>query len=99
MTAAQWNERLPAIQAFCEGKPIQVKAVSSVFGWNDFSAVKPAFEEPALEWRPKPEPRKLYAVFDRNGVFREARDGLSDTQIIQSEMPGSTIISFTEDTP
>jgi len=95
MTRACWNERLPAIQAFCEGKPIQVKRVTSK-DWNVFQGEYPNFDDPNFDWRPKPSPRKLYAVInDSLSVFSSFYE--ESTNHVHKQWPNSTVAVFTED--
>lgn len=50
------RDAMPAIQAYGEGKQIQVQIGGRE--WNDFTAKwAPEFGDPDLVWRPKPEPK------------------------------------------
>lgn len=57
MRQSEAKEFLPLIQAFAEGKTIQVKSVG---GWVDSKEL--VFNWPVGHYRIKPEPRTFYAV-------------------------------------
>lgn len=65
MTREQWKERLPLIQAFCEGKEVQVRVYKSLPArWNVED--DPKFDLPIDQYRIKPEPRRVILIFKEN---------------------------------
>jgi hypothetical protein len=60
MTTTDAAKILPAVQAFAEGKAVQVRS-SDKADWQDSSS--PTFH-PDLDWRVKPEPREWWLVYD-----------------------------------
>lgn len=60
MTREQWAERLPVIQAWCEGKVVQSGRANGDPVWLDYTGREPLFGHHDLIWRIKPEPRKAW---------------------------------------
>lgn len=54
-------ENLPAIQAFVEGKPIEVSTRSGGDRWGPVRVDDPMFTSESVNFRPKPEPRRWWA--------------------------------------
>lgn len=61
MTREQCRELIPVLQAWAEGKAIQLRGPHSG-GWKDWDFGNPNFE--ASEWRIKPDPREFWIVLD-----------------------------------
>lgn len=79
MTREEWKERLPLIQAFCEGRAIQIKQGSV---WHDFVDGRSAdFTSPAKDYRIKPEPRKVWLMKQLNEDFAHASHHLYVTKL------------------
>ena len=50
------KDAMPAILAFAEGKPVEVRYYSGT--WSEFDqTIPPAFSSVEHSWRPKPEPK------------------------------------------
>ena len=56
MTREETKALLPVMQAWAEGKAIQVRI--SCGRWEDYKGVDPGFNNNSWEWRLKPEPRE-----------------------------------------
>jgi hypothetical protein len=54
-TQQAYKDALPAIQAFAEGRPIQVRQPGLINDWDDFIGHSPCFTDLAFQWRAKPE--------------------------------------------
>lgn len=65
MTREQWAERLPVIQAWCEGKQIELLSGDR---WVDVTWDGPLFYAENLQWRIKPEPRKVWVNEYQNRI-------------------------------
>lgn len=76
MTRQEWAERLPLIQAFVEGKTIQVKGWHTDDKWKDTAC--PSFDR-NFEYRIKPEPKVIW-VSDDWEVFEEKEDVMAYCQ-------------------
>ena len=58
MTRERAKELLPVIQAWAEGKEIQVSLDGK--DWRTLPSPNPMFENENWEWRVKPEPREFW---------------------------------------
>ena len=85
MTREQAKELLPVIQAFAEGKTVQVKAGIKLGGsWCDISTQGFSFD-PLWQYRVKPEPRRIwknrYGDYWGGGVFDSPEDARNAAEL------------------
>ena len=67
MTKERAKELIPVIQAYAEGKAVQVRIAGDGDPWQDYSGECPNFENGNWEWRVKPEPREFWVIVDKAG--------------------------------
>ena len=60
MTKERAKELIPVIQAYAEGKTMQVRIAGDGDPWQDYTGECPNFENGNWEWRIKPEPREFW---------------------------------------
>jgi len=70
MNREQAKKLLPVIQAFAEGRSVQYQCPASGV-WMD---VEYPGLHPTYQWRIKPEPRELWAVYNYNGEYGGSRN-------------------------
>ena len=76
MTRDEAKKLLPVIQAFADGKDVQVKQLDG--SWYDIS--NPGFGVGAENYRIKPEPLECWVLKDSNGVMVDACISLKDVK-------------------
>lgn len=93
---------LPLVQALADGKVLQMKTYSGI--WADVRQdVALTFSNPASDYRIKPEPRKLYGVFNRAGDLIKSCVSMADaTGTVNWLLAGGslgphTIVTFVEE--
>lgn len=93
---------LPLVQALADGKVLQMKTYSGI--WADVRQdVALTFSNPASDYRIKPEPRKLYGVFNRHGDLIRSCVSMSDaTNAVNRLQPVGrlgpyTVVTFVEE--
>lgn len=66
MTRERAKELLPVLQAWAEGKEVQV-TLAGTEEWNNYGQpsplIDPNFENPKWKWRVKPEAREWWVAF------------------------------------
>ena len=80
MTRKQAKELLPVIQAFAEGKTIQIKTHS---GWGDMNLDYPNFNDDSNLYRIKPDPREFWIAVYKSSCVAYAYDAKADAKVNQ----------------
>lgn len=95
------KERIEIETAFSDNYPVEYKAIDSDFSGNIINvddADNYIFDWVRTDYRVKPKPRELFAVFGLNGTFVQASPSSSNAgNILINVAKSGTIVKFIED--
>ena len=59
MTQELTKSLLPILQAWADGKDLQLRYKKSLQDWSDVKMTDPDFDRTDVEWREKPSPKRI----------------------------------------
>jgi len=80
MTREQTKELMPIIQAFAEGKTIQIRDAGGT--WWDVMDSGASFSQPVDAYRVKPEPREWIIFTDGETIYHKGQFDCDDPKVM-----------------